>query len=373
MKLCQIVPSLEERHGGPTRSVWATAQALASAGHQVELLTTAAGRSDELVEQGVSVRIFPRARPRALCPSAALRAHLRKSEPEVIHHHSVWLRTLHYAHRSSRARRVPLVISPRGMLSHWAWNHHFWRKRLARVFVHPGALRAADGWHATSDSEAAEIRALGFNQPICVAPNGVAAPVPAETAEALRYWREACPEANGRPVALFYSRFHRKKRVIELIDTWLKHGPRDWLLLLVGIPQEYSVEMLETYVLRASAGGRVRVFDGFGAPPPYAIASLFLLPSHSENFGLVISEALAHGLPAAVTNSTPWEGLNSNGGWCVPWEGYSAALREAVAESAEQLRLRGERARDWVLREYSWERTAAALAGFYARLTDNRP
>jgi glycosyltransferase involved in cell wall biosynthesis len=257
-------------------------------------------------------------------------------------------------------------------MSHWAWNHHFWRKRMARAFVHPGALQAVHGWHATSNAEATDIRALGFKQPICVAPNGVAAPGPADTAEALKYWRAACPEAKGRPIALFYSRFHRKKRVIELIDAWLQHGSRDWLLLLVGIPQEYSVEMLETYVLRASAGGRVRVFDGVGAPPPYAIASLFLLPSHNENFGLAISEALAHGLPAAVTDSTPWEGLNANGGWCVPWEGYSAAIREAVAESAERLLERGKRARDWVLREYSWERTAGALAGFYSSLMDNR-
>jgi glycosyltransferase involved in cell wall biosynthesis len=371
MKLCQIVPSLEERHGGPTKSVWATAQALASAGHEVELLATALGRSEAKVENGVSVRIFPRTRPRSLCPSVGLREHLLQSDPEIIHHHSLWLRTLHYAHRASLKTNARLVLSPRGMMSRWAWNHHPLRKRLARIFVHPGAFPAVHGWHATSESEAADIRGLGFGQPICVAPNGVASPDPAETAEALQYWGEACPEVHGRSVALFYSRFHRKKRVVELIDAWLKHGPSDWLLLMVGIPQEYTVEMLETYVLRASAKGRVRVFDGVGAPPPYAVASLFLLPSHNENFGLAISEALAHGIPAVVTDGTPWEGLNENGGWCVPWEAFPAALRAAAEEGAEQLRLRGERARDWVLREYSWEKTARTLGAFYARLRNN--
>jgi glycosyltransferase involved in cell wall biosynthesis len=373
MKVCQIVPSLEERHGGPTKSVRATAQALASAGHEVELLATSESLAEASVEQCVSVRIFPRTRPRSLCPSSALRAHLRQTEPDIVHHHSLWLRTLHYAHCASRNRSAPLVLSPRGMMSRWAWNHHRWRKRLARVLVHPGALGAVRGWHATSESEAAEIRDLGFKQPICVAPNGVAAPDPTETAEALRYWREACPEANARPVALFYSRYHRKKRVVELIDAWMEHGPRDWLLLLVGIPQEYTVEMLDTYAARSSAGGRVRVFDGIGAPPPYAVASLFLLPSHNENFGLAISEALAHGIPAVVTNTTPWEGLNENGGWCVTWESFPEVLREAASESAEQLRSRGEMARRWVLREYSWEKTAGMLADFYDSLRETRP
>ena len=371
MKLCQIVPSLEERHGGPSKSVLATAQSLASAGHEVELLSTAVGRSETAVERAVSVRIFPRDWPHSLCPSSALRAHLRQAGADVIHHHALWLRTLHYAHRLSKARNAKFVVSPRGMMGQWAWRHHSWRKRFARDFVHPGALEAVDGWHATSESEAAEIRLLGFKQPICIAPNGVSAPDEAAAEAALNYWQEACPEARTQPVALFYSRFHRKKRVIELIDLWLEHGPRNWLLLMVGIPQEYSVEMLEGYILRSSAAGRVRVYDGIGAPPPYAIASLFLLPSHNENFGLAIAEALASGVPAVVTNSTPWEGLNANGGWCVAWEGYPAALREAVAEGAERLRKRGVAAKEWVLREYSWDRTAAALAAFYSQLRES--
>ncbi len=373
MKLSQVVPSLEERYGGPSKSVQATARALASAGQEVELLSTVEGPAGAAVENSVSMRTFHRTWPGCLCPSPGLRAHLLRSESDIVHHHSIWLRTLHYAHRASRVRGARFVVSPRGMMSHWAWKHHAWRKRLARAFVHPGALQAVHGWHATSESEAADIRLLGFRQPICVAPNGVTAPDPAETAEAVSYWEQACPEVIQRPVALFYSRYHRKKRVIELIDAWLEHGPRDWLLLLVGIPQEYTVEMLESYVMRASAAGPVRIFDGVGAPPPYAIASLFLLPSHNENFGLAVSEALANGIPALVTNTTPWEGLNANGGWCVPWESYPATLREATSESAERLRQRGEAARAWVLREYSWDRTAGELASFYARLKENLP
>ncbi len=370
MQLCHIVPSLEERYGGPSRSVHRLSLALAREGHRVNLLTTAPGPGNSFSIEGLQVETFHRDWPQALCPSAGLRKRALGLEgTDIVHHHSLWLRTLHYAHQGARRSGAKLVISPRGMMSRWAWRHHGFRKMLARHLVHPGALESADGWHATSREEEADIRALGFEQPVCVAANGVDEPDRDATDDAARSWRELCPEVARRPVALFYSRFHRKKRVLDLIDAWLANAPRDWLLLLVGIPEEYTPAMLEAYVLRASGGDRVRVFSGAGRPAPYAVASLFVLPSHNENFGLVIAEAMAHGVPVVVTDTTPWAELNQNQlGWCVPWGKFGQAIGTACSEPPADLRARGGKARDWVLREYSWKKPALALAEFYAGL-----
>ncbi len=372
MLIRQIVPSLEDRYGGPSRSVRALAGALADHGHEVGLYSTepgiaAAGRHEELGR--LRTHVFRRDWPGRLCPSAGLRRALREGRPDVVHHHSLWLRTLHYAHLAARRVDAAFVLSPRGMMSRWAWNHRGGRKRLAARFVHPGAFAGVDAWHATSAEEADDIRALGFTQPVCVAPNAVAIPDEAEIARSAAYWRAVCPAVTTRPVALFYSRFHRKKRLLELIDLWLERAPPDWLLLLVGIPEDYTPGMLERYVQRASGGGRVLAFSGSGAPPPYGVASLFLLPSHNENFGLVIAEAMASGVPALVTDTTPWLALNNDDrGWCVPWSDYPAALAAALAEGPERLRARGARARLWVARDYAWSRSAALLADFYAQL-----
>lgn len=372
MKLCHIVPSLEERHGGPSKSVRALCSALARVGHEVQLFTThpgapVTGNIDR--EGGLEIATFPRDWPERICRSRALDRAIRQSTPDIVHHHSLWLRTLRYAHRSAQRRDARFVISPRGMMSHWAWHHHRWQKRLAAVLLHPRAFDAVTGWHATSTEEANDIRALGFRQPICVAPNGVDTPTPAEIEAAKAHWREACPEVLHRRVALFYSRLHPKKRLLELIDLWVAHAPTDWLLLVVGIPQEYTPEMIESYVIRMSGVGRVRVFGGLGRPAPYAVASLFLLPSHNENFGLVIAEALAHGIPALVTDTTPWTALNETGcGWCVPWPAYADTLRAATAEDPTSHVDRGTRARQWVQHEYSWDRSARLLTSFYASL-----
>lgn len=369
MKSCQIVPSLEARHGGPSKSVLGLSTALAEEGDLVELLTTDPVSPWDKSAGNLEIHAYHRDWPRSVCASAGLRRHLRAVSADIVHHHSIWLRTLHYAHKAARRMGAALVVSPRGMMDPWAWRHHPRRKALARAFIHPGAFEAVDGWHATSKAEASDLRRLGFNQPVCVAPNGVSPPPAAEAEAAAEHWRKILRTNAGRPVALFYSRLHKKKRLLELIDSWLQFSPRDWVLLVVGIPEDYTPRMIDDYVLREGHAGRVLAYDGTRHPPPYAIASLFLLPSHGENFGLSIAEALANGVPALVTDTTPWTGLNQNGaGWCVPWSDYGAALRKATSEGLEALRHRGNAARDWVLRDFSWSASARLLSDFYATL-----
>jgi len=259
------------------------------------------------------------------------------------------------------------------MMTDWSWQHHRWKKWLAGRLVHPGAFAQADGWHATSSDEADAIRRHGFRQPICVAPNGVERPAAGELARSQESWTRTCPTLAGRRVALFYSRFHSKKRLLELIDLWTDTAPGEWLLLLAGIPEQYTVDDITAYVLRRSSAERIIVVDGSDRPPPYGMASLFLLPSHTENFGMVIAEAMAWGVPVLVTDTTPWAEVSAQeAGWCVPWTEYRDALRAALAEPADQLERRGARARDWVLARYSWAQSACSLAEFYDRLRNPR-
>lgn len=375
MKILHIVPSLEERHGGPSKSVRALANAQANLGEQVELLATfeTGQATPAAATDAAQIRAFPRVSPRWLSRSPGMRDYLRGTSFDVVHNHALWLLPLHYAHETAHRGDVPLVISPRGMMSGWAYRHRLWRKRLAQFFVHPAAFPAAAGWHATSPEEADDIRALGFRQPVCESPNGVDSPTGADLAAARAAWHGICPATQSRPVALFYSRFHRKKRLRELIDLWLSAPRGDWLLLIVGVAEDYTAAQLAAGVAAAGATDRIAVFDGANRPPPYAVASLFVLPSHSENFGLVIAEALAAGVPALVTDTTPWSGLVSQGcGWCGAWTDYGAALTAALATPAEELAAMGRRGREWAARDYSWARAAGLLNEFYRHLRDER-
>ena len=208
---------------------------------------------------------------------------------------------------------------------------------------------------------------------MCVAPNGVTIPVAAALGEARAAWQEKWPALRDRPVALFYSRLHRKKRLRELLDLWLSTPRGDWLLLVAGVPEDYAPDELNAGLAAAGAAERVRVFDGAGLPPPYAAASLFVLPSHSENFGLVIAEALAAGVPALVTDTTPWQDLATEGaGACVAWAAFPDALNHALATAPGELAARGRRGRAWMERSFSWEQSVGLLREFYQHLRDER-
>jgi glycosyltransferase involved in cell wall biosynthesis len=371
MRLCHIVPSLEERHGGPSKSVRALAQAQSSQGAAVDLLFTHGGGPAASPVDCVPLPClgFARQFPARIYRSPALRAHLLATPYACVHSHALWVRTVHYAAEAARRHRVPLVLSPRGMLSPWAYQHHRGRKRLAELLVHPGALRAAAGWHATSTEEADDIRRLGFAQPVCVSPNGVDLPGPDELAPARAAWLELVPAARNRPVALFYSRFHRKKRVRELLDLWLAAPRGDWLLVMAGVSEEYTVDEIRGWVAARGAGDRVAVADGAGRPAPYAIASLFLLPSHSENFGLVIAEAMAAGVPVLVTDGTPWtRARTQDAGWCVPWADYAGTLAGALQRPAGELAAMGRRGRAWMAEDFSWANAGRLLLTFYQHL-----
>lgn len=369
MKTGQIVASVDPRNGGPSVSVPRLCRALADRRIEVSLLSTHSTPREPATHSHLTTQVFRQEWPARLSRSPDLASHLMNRRYDVLHSHGLWLRPLHYATKAARHQGIPHVISPRGMMSPWAWNFHRWKKALADRLVHPHALHTAAGYHATSKAEADDIRALGFKQPICIAPNGIDRPDSLSEEQARRYWQMACPEAFERPTALFYSRFHRKKRVLELIDLWAAEARQDWILLMVGFPQEYSVEELREYAFRAGGANSIVIFDGTDAPPPYPAASLFLLPSLSENFGMVVAEALAYGLPVIVTDSTPWECINSTDyGWCGPWDQFRSALHQSLALGPKTLREQGAKARDWAVNEFAWDRTAALMSDFYASL-----
>jgi glycosyltransferase involved in cell wall biosynthesis len=374
MKVAQIVSSLAARHGGPSRSVRGLAEGLARRGHRVELLTTGSIEEAAVEAAGsLSLHVYDRGWPQSIARSPLLQLHLWSHPADVIHHHGLWQRPLLYASETSKRTSAPLVISPRGMMCDWAWNHHRLKKQLAAWFVHPGSFASAAGWHATSAEEADDIRRRGYTQPICVAPNGVIPPSPDELKAEARHWHERLPSLARHRVALFYSRFHSKKRVIELIDLWLSAPRGDWVLLLAGIPEEYSVNQLDSYVLRNGGTGRIIVQDGTNRPPPYAVASLFLLPSHSENFGLVIAEALVRGVTVLATETTPWRELSAQGaGRCVSWKNFGVSLADLLSMSSEALHESGLRARSWAQASFSWDQVALRLDSFYAQLKGAR-
>lgn len=373
MRVAQVVPDLDPASGGPATNVPRLSMALARLGVEVELHWVGAlpepWRDTDMARlPGLSLYPAAPAWPQRLRRSPGLRRHLLDSRCDLVHAHCLWQRPLGYALAAAQTRRRPLVISPRGMLNPWPLRRSRLKKLLARALVHPGAFARAAGWHATAESEAGHIRALGFRQPICIAPNGIEAPRD-DGDSAHAHYLARWPELRDRRVLLFYSRFHPKKRIRELLDDFaaLAAARPEWHLLAVGLPEGHTVDALRAQARTLGIEARCTIVDGRHEPKPYALAELFVLPSHDENFGSVVAEALAAGVPVLTTTGTPWEHLDGlrAGAWVEP-DRFRDALARLTAHAPEALRAAGARGRRYVLETFEWARVAARLRDFYA-------
>jgi glycosyltransferase involved in cell wall biosynthesis len=226
-------------------------------------------------------------------------------------------------------------------------------------------------FHATADAEAESLRRSGFQQPIAVIPNGVAVPE-----------RERVKSTSAAPRrALFLSRLHPKKGLPMLIEAWARVEPKDWELVLVGPSEDGHRAELEKQVRQRGLGEAV-TFRGPVADDAkwseYRKADLFVLPTHSENFGIVVAEAMAAGLPVITTTGAPWEELETHGcGWWVEPEvdSIKQALKEAVHCTDEERRAMGKRGRQLVKEHYSWQGVAERMIAAYHWLlgSESRP
>jgi glycosyltransferase involved in cell wall biosynthesis len=383
MRVVLTIAGLSPDFGGPSQSVPALAEALAKENVKVDLFTCEAqpGYDPPAFPNPALVRtkllpvrsrqVFGRARRNdffhAVCN------HPRDNEA-IMHDNGLWLPSNHAVAAAARFLKRPLLISPRGMLSRWALSHHRWKKRIAWRWFQRENLFGASALHVTSEQELADARRAGFRGPIAVIPNGINLPeAPKQCGTNTR------KQDGGIRTALFVGRVHAVKGLMNLVEAWSAVRPNGWRMVIAGRDEDRHVEKLKTESRKLKME---REFEFIGPVDDekknelYRNADLFVLPSYSENFGLVIAEALANELPVITTKGTPWrELIDHRCGW---WEEIGVtqlarALREATGLDDETRRKMGMRGRDLVAAKYSWLELAAKMKMVYEWLLGHGP
>ncbi|OQX12631.1 MAG: hypothetical protein BWK76_17360 [Desulfobulbaceae bacterium A2] len=291
---------------------------------------------------------------------------------DLLHDHGVWHPCNHHVASMSRRFAIPLVIHPRGMLAPWAINQRAFKKRLALWLYQWRDLQTAALFFATADQEAEGIRRLGLRQPIAIIPNGVVVSPLTQGAfvgkDGEKKWR----------TALFLSRVHPQKGVLNLVDAWARIRPAGWRLRIAGPGHgSYAQEVLRRVhdVALASSVEYIGEMLERDKAAQYESADLFILPSFSENFGMVILEALSHGVPVITTYGTPWRELPARGcGWWVDSsvDALVETLHHATALSPDVLHAMGQKGRGYA-REFDWRNIAAQTAAVYRWLLGQGP
>lgn len=369
MKILHVVPHVGAEASGPSYSVPGLARALARRGHNVSMFSVLDGKLDGLTD--FVHHVFPRRRliP-SLWRSPELLAALRESAPtsDVLHSHGLWTMPNMYTGWIARESPLPLVISPRGTLSAWALAHSRWRKKLVWATAQGQVVRSAACLHATAEQEYHDIRRLGLTQPVCVIPNGVDVPLSSLTGPPTA----ALSKANHTHTILYMGRLHAIKGIDRLLEAWTKLASErpNWCLRIVG-PNEGGHEA-ELRALAASLRTPRVTFTGPAYGPAkwteYREAALYVLPTHSENFGMTVAESLASGTPVITTKGAPWSGLARER--CGLWieqgvEPLVEALRHATTLTTLELKEHGARGRAWMIRDFSWDNIAEQMSSVY--------
>lgn len=368
MKVIEVVPNISEEASGPSYSVPRLSASLAQLGVDVRLHVLAPAPG---AENSYRMHVHPRCRLLwRLGISPAMRRALRREADEVnvIHNHSLWMMPNIYPALAARGKPCRLITSPRGTLSAWALARSSLRKRLIWLLGQGRALRDSHCFHATAENEYQEIRQAGLRGPVAIIPNGIDV-----GPEVIR------PERGPRRL-LFLGRIHPKKGIDVLLKAWSQIEPRfpEWELRIAGRDeQQYQARMQE---LSTSLGLKRVSFPGpvYGEKKAeeFRNAQLFVLPTHSENFGIAVAEALSWGLPAIVTKGAPWAGLEEKGcGWWIE-QGVAPlveSLVSALALSPRQLGEKGQRGRLWIEQDFSWERVGRMMYETYNWLLGGGP
>jgi glycosyltransferase involved in cell wall biosynthesis len=375
VKIILTIAGLEGKFGGPSRSVPALAAALGRLGADVDLVTTLPRSSEDVpllppshLVRSHLVRRGSRTKQWFADGAAfgrAVRACCASPDATVIHDQGLWLASNHAVAVTAHQLGRPRIVSPRGMLSTWALAAKGFKKRTAWSLYQRRDLMRASALHATSQSEVDDCHRMGYRGPVTVVGNGTEFPP-----DRVRGTSEASRQSATRTV-LCLGRVHPVKGLSTLVEAWARVRPPGWRLLIAGGDENGHAAELARQIVRHNLEEHVEMIGEVDREAKWALyqsADLFVLPSHSENFGLVVAEALASGIPVVTTRGTPWSEVAKQGcGWWIDAgvAPLAETLRTALTMPSTELRAMGERGRRLAESKYTWDGVAAEMLSFY--------
>lgn len=355
MKIFISATSLSTSYGGPAYSVSRLSTALAEMGVEVGLWSADQSKPDwGEGSHGLAV---------SLLTGTAANALALFGTPDVIHDNGLWRRHNHALAEISRRREIPRIVSTRGMLEPWALRHKQLKKRVAWAAYQRKDLRSAARLHASTEEEAANLRALKLGVEVSVIPNGVDIPSALLNRTAV--------SAKAPRTALYLGRIYPIKGLPMLIEAWANVRPANWKLRIVGPDEAGHRAELERQVRTANLTSSVSfhpAVTGKAKDLEMRSADLFVLPTHSESFGMAVAEAMSYGLPVLTTIAAPWPALeNENAGWrvAVDPDAIGKGLKEATSIDSVVLEEMGRRARVIVATDYEWGEIARRFVDLY--------
>ena len=369
MRVLHVIPSVAERSGGPATAIVPMCRSLQQHGVEVLLITTDAGMNGVSAQgsdyKGVPAKFFPSQIGESFKYSRPLTSWLSSHihDFDVAHIHAVFNHSSIAAAHICRKAGVPYVVRPLGTLEPWSMTQKSIRKRVFWWIVGKAMLLRAAAVHYTTEAEKLSTESLlrlNHGKVIGLGVEVDCSPTREKLAQ--------------QPYALVMSRLHPKKGLDVLIDAFLSLVQQEkfaqWRLVIAGDgPVDYVLK------LKGMAADSDRIFftgwlDGEQKDAVLSGASLLVLPSRQENFGMCVMEALSRSVPVLVSPhvNLAEEIVLANAGWIATVDKEALVTRLAEALDDEEERARRGRAGKQLSMKYSWESAAKSLKDLYAQV-----
>jgi glycosyltransferase involved in cell wall biosynthesis len=365
-------------YGGPPRSILALCRAQREAGIDVRVVTTSANGDSELSAEitsqgeydGIPVRYCSRGWPRSVfyAPSFGGVVATELRDADVLHIHGLWNAAVWSAAAAARQQQRPYVLSPRGMLAPAALAHDGWRKRLVYPLADRRVIRDAARLHATSQLEFNELNRLTDANRVVYVPNGVELPRLCSGNEHAARAHFRLP-ASG-PIVLFLGRIHPIKRLDLLAGAFagvLRQHPGAHLVIAGPDEDGHRAQVAPLFTQFGHAVTWTGRVDEAGKHALLDAATVLVMCSDSESFGMSVAEAMAAATPVVVTRTCPWPDIESHhaGRWVEQTPDALASGVTSILADVDVAREMGCRGRSLVASQYSWARAASALISQY--------
>jgi glycosyltransferase involved in cell wall biosynthesis len=327
MKILRVIDTLDPRTGGPAVGIRALTPVLHGLGHETVIVTVDTPDTAGVIVNGAEVvPLGPARGSYRHCPS--LRPWLDANLPlfDAVFVHGLWQSLGRAVHIAARDHGVPYFIYPHGMLDPWfrrAYPGKHIKKWLYWQLVERHVLRDASAVMFTCEEERRLAR-QSFSPYHCVervVNYGTSGALDGDATRQRKAWKSFCPELQDRPFLLFLGRIHPKKGVDLLLHAYQKlaAGHANPPALVVAGPAENPELLQHLQALSASLPAKAAVYwpgllqgdEKWGA---LRSAEAFVLPSHQENFGLAVAEALAVGTPVLLSQQVNiWREIVADG------------------------------------------------------------
>ncbi|MBZ9731290.1 glycosyltransferase [Salegentibacter sp. JZCK2] len=360
MKILHFIGSIDKNSGGTATYIQLLSAELI---RYTDLVVVTSRTSNPLELKGVKVYELDLGLSRWWSLKKEFEKILKSENPDMVHINGIWDPQNWLFQQVCIKQKIKVLLSPHGMLEPYILKRNFLKKRLALGLYQKKAIQSVDYLHATASAELSNIRNMGFKKPAKIIANGL------DISEIKK--KESALSKSPYLNILFLSRIHPKKGIELLIDAVSQLKNEKFNVIIAGEGDQNYIQNLIKLSIAKEVYHKIRFLGGVYGQDKWELykkANLFVLPTYSENFGIVIIEALAAGVPVITTKGTPWKELETyDCGWWIDLsvENLSTALHQAIYTSREELICMGQRGRKLVEEKYDNKVVAKEMFEFY--------